>query len=179
MSEPALPRHAIRLAEPGRRQPTPFALAPEAEDRARIAAWLGIPAVRKLRFEGRLVPEGRQDWRLEADLGATVVQDCVVTLDPVTTRIDEKVERRYVAETAPAEAGEFEMPEDDSVEELPQSLDLVQVMVEALALALPPYPRAEGVELGETVVTEPGSEPLTRESAKPFAALRDALKPRE
>jgi hypothetical protein len=35
------------------------------------------------------------------------------------------------------------------------------------------------VQLGETVVTEPGAEPLTEERAKPFAALRDAFKPRE
>lgn len=174
-----LPRHIIRLSEPGRRQETRFDLSPEAEDRARIADYLGIPAVKKLRFEGWLRPEGRQDWRLEADLGATVVQESVVTLDPVTTRIDERVERRYVADLAEPEPGESEMPEDDTLEELPASLDLVEVMVEALALALPPYPRAEGEELGEVVVTEKGAEPMTEERAKPFAGLKDALKPKE
>lgn len=180
MSDPTpLPRHVLRLSEPGQRQPTRVTLAPEAEERAAIAAHLGIPEVRKLRFEGWLRPEGRRDWRLEADLGATVVQDCVVTLAPVTTRIDERVERRYLADTTPAEPGESEMPEDDTIEELPPTVDLVEVMMEALALALPPYPRAEGVELGEVVVTESGAEPLTEERAKPFAALRDALKPKE
>jgi hypothetical protein len=44
--------------------------------------------VRKLRFIGTLEPEGAQDWRLTADLGATVVQPCVVTLAPVTTRLE-------------------------------------------------------------------------------------------
>ena len=44
------------------------------------------------------------------------------------------------------------------MEPLPQALDLGEVMVEALALALPPYPRAPGVELGEVVATEPGAE---------------------
>ena len=174
-----LPRHAIRLTDPGQRRPIPFALAPEAEDRARIAAHLGILGIRKLRFSGRLLPEGRQDWRLQAELGATVVQECVVTLAPVTTRIDEPVERRYLAEVTPPEAGEVEMPEDDTIEELPSTLDLVEVMAEALALALPPYPRAEGVELGEVVVTQPGAEPLTEERAKPFAGLRDVLGPKE
>jgi uncharacterized metal-binding protein YceD (DUF177 family) len=180
VSDPTpLPRHAVRLSDPGQRQAIPFALAPDAGERARIADFLGIPAVRKLRFEGRLAPQGRQDWHLEADLGATVVQDCVVTLAPVTTRIDERVERRYLAQVTPPPMGESEMPEDDTIEELPQSLDLVEVMVEALALALPPYPRAEGVELGEVVATEPGAEPLTEERARPFAGLKDALKPKE
>ena len=180
MSDPTrLPRHIVRLSDPGQRQATRFDLSPEAEERAAVAADLGIQGVKKLRFEGWLRPEGRQDWRLEGQLGATVVQESVVSLEPVTTRIDEKVERRYVADFVEPEPSESEMPEDDTIEELPASLDLGEVMLEALALALPPYPRAPGEELGEIVVTEPGAEPLTEEKAKPFAALKDAIKPRE
>ncbi len=180
MSEPTrLPRHIVRLSDPGQRQATRFEVAPEADERAGIAAELGVPTVKKLRFEGWLRPEGRQDWRLEGQLGATVVQESVVSLEPVTTRIDEKVERRYLADLGEPEAGEAEMPDDDTVEELPASLDLVEVMLEALALALPAYPRAPGEELGEIVVTEPGAEPLTEERAKPFASLKDTLKPKE
>ncbi len=174
-----LPRHVIRLAEVAHRQAVPVLLEPDAAARAAVAAELGIPEVRKLRLEGRLTPQGRQDWTLEAKLGATVVQDCVVTLDPVTTRIDEPVVRRYLADLPEPGPGEVEMPEDDTQEPLPQALDLGEVLLEALALALPPYPRAPGVELGETVVTEPGAEALTEERARPFAALRDALKPKE
>ena len=140
-----------------------------------MAAELGIPGVRKLRLEGRLVPEGRQDWRLEATLGATVVQDCVVTLAPVVTRIDEAVERRYLAQLPEMEGGEHEMGAED-VEPLPGALDAGEVMLEALALALPPFPRAEGAELGEVVAAAPGVEPLTAERARPFAGLGDALK---
>jgi uncharacterized metal-binding protein YceD (DUF177 family) len=174
-----LPRHIVRLSDPGQRQPTRFDLSPGAEERAAVAADLGIAGVRKLRFEGWLRPEGRQDWRLEGQLGATVVQESVVSLEPVTTRIDERVERRYVADQGEPELGEAEMPEDDTIEMLPASLDLAEVMLEALALAVPPYPRAEGEELGEVVVTVPGAEPLTEEKAKPFSALRDAIKPKE
>jgi uncharacterized metal-binding protein YceD (DUF177 family) len=171
--------HIIRLSDPGQRRTIHFALTPESGDRARLAETLGIPAIRKLRFEGTLVPQGRTDWQLEARLGATVVQDCVVTLEPVTTRIEEDVVRRYVAGITPVEADELEMPADDTVEELPPSLDLEGVMSEALALALPPYPRAEAAELGEIVVTEPGARPLTDEARRPFAGLRDALKPKD
>lgn len=177
--EQGVPRHVIRLAESGHREAIPFALEPGAPGREAVAAALGIPGVRKLRFAGRLLPEGRRDWRLDARLGATVVQDCVVTLEPVTTRIEEEVLRRYVADLPDPGPGESEMPEDDTLEELPAALDLGEVMVEALALALPPYPRAQGVELGETVVTEPGAQALTEETRKPFAGLKDALKPRE
>jgi uncharacterized metal-binding protein YceD (DUF177 family) len=168
---PALPRHVLRLGDPGQRGPQTVALTPDAPARAAIAAHLGIPAVKKLRFEARMVPEGRRDWRLEAVLGATVVQDCVVTLAPVTTRIDEPILRRYVADLPDPGPGEVEMPEDDTVEPLPASLDLAEVMIEALSLALPPFPRAEGAALGEIVVTEPGTAPLDAAAVRPFAGL--------
>lgn len=168
----ALPRLVLRLAD--KREAVPLDLVPDAAGRAAVAAELGLEAVRKLRLSGRLVPEGRADWRLEASLGATVVQSCVVTLAPVVARVDEEVSRRYVADLPNVEAGEVEMPDDD-VEALPAALDLGAVMLEALALALPPYPRAPGAELGEVVVTEAGAEPLTAEAARPFAGLRRAL----
>jgi uncharacterized metal-binding protein YceD (DUF177 family) len=139
---------------------------------------LGIRAIRKLRFDARLSPRGKRDWVLRADLGATVVQDCVATLAPVTTRIDEPVTRCYLSDYETPEAGEIEMPEDDTAEPLPDTLDLFEVLHEALALALPPFPRAEGVDPAQTAFTEPGKTPMTDDEARPFAGLaglRDKL----
>jgi uncharacterized metal-binding protein YceD (DUF177 family) len=172
-------RHRIPLSELPTGRPTQFVVEPGTEERAAIADRLGIPSVRKLRFEGEMQPQGRQDWALAGRLGATVVQPCVVTLDPVTTRIDEDVRRTYLAEMPEPEGGdEAEMPEDDTADPLPETLDLFAVMEEALALALPPFPRAPGAELGEAVYTEPGKAAMTDDDAKPFAglkALRDKL----
>lgn len=156
-----------------------FSLLPDAAARQAAAGSLGIEAVRKLRFEGVLEPAGGDDWRLEAALGATVVQPCVVTLAPVTTRIDTRVTRLYLADYAEPEGEEVEMPEDDTVEPLPDRLDLSAVMLEALALALPDYPRAEGAELGEANFAGPGVTPMTDDEAKPLAglaALRDRMR---
>lgn len=171
-------KEQLLLARLSRGAQTSFTLTPEAPERAALAAELGLQALRKLRFAGRLIPEGRRDWRLEAELGATVVQACVVTADPVTTRIDEKVLRRYLADMPEPEADEVEIPEDDSAEPLPVTLDLADVMAEALALALPIYPRAPGAALGEARFAAPGTEPLTDETARPLSglsALRDKL----
>lgn len=171
----------IALNRLPRSAPHEFALQPEGDTRAALATELGIEAIRKLRFTGRLTPLGATDWALEAELGATVVQPCVVSLQPVTTRIDTSVARRYLAQSPEPEidtSGEAEMPEDDTVEGLPEQLDLSVVMAEALALALPDYPRADGVELGEAVFAAPGTEPMRDEDAKPLAglkALRDKL----
>ncbi len=151
-------------------------LQPDATARAEIAAALGIVAVKKLRFTGRLAPLAQRDWELIADLGATVVQDCVVTLEPVTTRIDEQVRRTYLAEMPEPEGLEIEVPDDDSAEPLPQTLDLAAVMAEALALALPPFPRAPGAELRDAVYTEPGKAAMRDDDARPFAGLADLRK---
>lgn len=151
-----------------------FSFEPDAEARAALASHLGAEAIRKLRFTGRLTPLGNRGWQLDADLGATAVQACIVTLTPVTTRIDTPVTRRFV----PAdrldnyEAGsETEMPEDDSLEPLGDVIDLWAVMAEALALALPAYPRAGDADLEQAQFAEDGVEPLTDEDVKPFAGL--------
>jgi uncharacterized metal-binding protein YceD (DUF177 family) len=179
MPDPAtLPEQIVQLSELPARKPHRFALEPAPEACAAVAEALGIRGVRKLRFAGTLHPDGGRDWRLRADLGATVVQDCVVTLEPVTTRIEEEATRAYRADFAPPEGPEVEMPEDETAEPLPAALDLAQVMIEALALALPPYPRAPGAETGEAVFTEPGKTPLRDADLRPFAGLaglRDAL----
>ena len=173
-----LPQHIVRLADLPSRKKTHFSLEPDAAGRAALADTLDVLTIRKLRFAGDLVPMGKRDWRLEATLGATVQQACVVTLEPVTTRIDEDIARTYEAYFQTPDAAEVEMPEDDTTDPLPETLDLVAVMAEALALALPAYPRADGAENGSIVYTEPGKAPMTDEDARPFAglaALRNSL----
>ncbi|MEM9426783.1 MAG: DUF177 domain-containing protein [Pseudomonadota bacterium] len=172
MSEPTV------LATAKVTKPVAFNLRPDETVRREIAARLDLLSLRKLTFAGTVAPFGARDLKLDGTLGATVVQPCVVTGDPVTTRIDGPVMRAYLAEMEMPEAEEAEMPEDDSAEPLPASIDLAAVMEEALAIALPDWPRADGVEPVDLTVTEPGVAPMTDEDARPFAglkALRDKM----
>ena len=169
-----------RVADLPQNRITRFDLVPEHTRLDEIAVELGLLSLRKLRFQGELRAAGRTDWRLEAHLGATVEQACVVTLDPVRTRIEADVTRLFLKSLdLPEEIdGEFEMPEDDNAEELGLEIDVEQVMREALALHLPLYPRRDAAELGESVFTEPGKDAMRDEDARPFAglaALRDKL----
>lgn len=173
MIKPPPSDSALRVADLSQNAAVPFALRPNAAALAEIAMALDLSAVRKLSFEGELRAIGKTDWRLTARLGATVVQPCVVTLEPVTTRIDKNVERQFVADYANPEDPEVEMPEDDTTEALGPWIDPAQVMQEALALAVPDYPRKEGAELGQMVYTKPGAAPMTDEDARPFAGLAD------
>ncbi|WP_109467306.1 YceD family protein [Albibacillus kandeliae] len=172
----------FRVADLAQNRSTPFELRPDAAELSALAEELGLLGLRKLSFSGQIAGQGRRDWVLTGQLGATVVQPCVVTLEPVTTRIDTEVTRTYLAEMPEPEGEEVEMPEDDTQEQLGSVIDPGQVMVEALALALPLYPRKEGVGSGDASFAGPGITPMTDEEAKPFAglaALRDSLKKEE
>lgn len=171
-TDPSLPLSLpLRVAALASRKPTRFDLKPDTKARALIAALLGITAVREMRFKGELRPVGRRDWLLEASLAATVEQPCSVTLAPVITRIAEPVRRSFLAEMPDPEGEEIEIPQDDTQEPLPEVIDPGAVAIEALALALPMYPRAEGAALDSAVFAPPGVAPLRDDDLRPFAGL--------
>ncbi len=164
----------LRVAELSARRSVPFDLVPDAATLSQLAADLDLLSLRKLRFRGSLSAQGPQEWLLRADLGATVVQPCGITLAPVTTRIEEKITRRFTPEaeaTETAPGAEIEMSDDDNLEPLGAEIDLHRVMMEALLLALPAYPRAEGAELGQITAAEAGADPLDDAASRPFAKL--------
>jgi uncharacterized metal-binding protein YceD (DUF177 family) len=161
----------FRTAALSHRKATRFHVVLSGEDRAALAAALDLQALHRLEFSGEIAPVGRNDFALTGRLEAEAVQSCVVTLAPVPARIAEDVRRTFVEDMALPEGEEIEIPEDDSLEPLPEVIDLIDVAREALALAVPPYPRAKGAELGEAVFAAPGTAPLRDADLKPFAAL--------
>jgi uncharacterized metal-binding protein YceD (DUF177 family) len=172
ITDPAAPlSHPLVVRQLPARKATRFDLVPEAATRAALAAQLGLLDLPYLRFKGELQPKGRSDIHLSALMEAVVVQPCSVTLVPVTTRLAEPVTRRYLAEFADPQGDEVELTGDDCDEPLPEVIDPGLVAVEALALALPQYPRAPGAGLGEAVFAPPGAAPLREADLKPFAGL--------
>lgn len=158
----------------------PFDISPTEAECAALARLMGAQAVRKLRLVGRLTPAAGGAWALGAELGATVVQTCVVSLEPVVTRLDLPVHRLFVRDAAPQAAEITLAPlDDDEIEPLGEGIDLGLVAIEALALGLPDYPRLEGATLAPVAVPPAGTEPMTEAEVKPFAALaalRDKLR---
>lgn len=177
MTDPLPVSMPLRVADLPARKPKRFDLRPAPEMLPLIAGLVGAESVRKLSFKGEIRPTGKHDFVLEGDLGATVVQPCVVTLAPVSTRIEEHVTRRYLTEmpdlAAQPDSGAegIQIPEDDSAEPLPEVIDPGAVLLEALALAMPLYPRAEDAVLDQVDFAPPGAAPLTADAMKPFAGL--------
>lgn len=155
-----------------------FDIAPDPSEAEALARLMGARSVRKMRFQGRLSPLPGSGWGLEGMLGATVIQTCVVSLEPVTTRVDIPVRRRFLPDRAgPAAAGVVvSLDEDDEVEPLGPRIDFGLVATEALALALPDYPRKPEAEVsaGSGADDAAAEEPARRPFAS-LAALRDKL----
>ncbi|MCY4334322.1 MAG: DUF177 domain-containing protein [Litoreibacter sp.] len=173
MSDTLLP---FRVADLPQKRDTEINFAAPPELRRALATELGVDHLRKLSFKGALRIAGKSDWTLTGHLGATVVQPCVITLEPVTTRIEEPVLRHYIADWHEPTEAEIEMPEDDSSEQLGAEIDTMAAITEALSLAIPAYPREDGAALGALVHAEPGVEPLNEDTVKPFAGLADLKK---
>ncbi|MDS9467585.1 DUF177 domain-containing protein [Paracoccus sp. MBLB3053] len=172
MTQPARSHNRYRVAQLNPRQPTQFELAPDSEARAAIAAELGLNSLPALRFKGEIRPAQSDAWEVTGRLTAKVVQPCVVTLAPVKTALNEELHRLFSPHATTPEGEEVEM-RDDEVEPLGQFIDIEAMMIEALTLALPLYPRADGANLDE-----PDPEP-EGETRKPFAGLADLLKNRD
>lgn len=163
--------HRLRVGQLNPHRPTEITLTPDADQRAAIAAALGITAVPALRMEAQITAASNDAWELTGRITARVVQPCVITLTPVETTLDEPVRRFYSPHATQPQGEEVEMP-DDEVEPLTQSIDAGAVMVEALALALPPYPRAPGAQLEQPANDSAANDDDTR---RPFAGLADLL----
>ncbi|NNK77432.1 MAG: DUF177 domain-containing protein, partial [Litoreibacter sp.] len=103
----------IRVADLKPARPLPVRFTPDAERMKEIAELLGLDGLRKMNMTGELKAIGRSDWQFKGHLGATVIQPCVVTLAPVTTRIEEDILRTFVSDWQEPEDSEVEMPEDD------------------------------------------------------------------
>jgi uncharacterized metal-binding protein YceD (DUF177 family) len=132
-----------------------LSLAPNAEERARIAAWLNALEVPRLEAAIRLARVDDGLYSYEAEFTAEVTQACVVTLEPVRSRHSGIATRRYrVIAKAAARRRQRDMrdmgvkvaEEDEATEVISSSLlDVAAPVLEELSLMLDPYPRAPGV----------------------------------
>jgi hypothetical protein len=145
------------------------------EELKRLAEWAGVDEVSRVGGHIRVHPQSRTTYMLETDFEADIVQSCVVTLEPVQSRIARTFTRtlhvspdlhRYDDKGGLVTAAAVEEATPDEIESL--RYDLAAPLREELALAIDPYPRAPGVEF------EPPGDGDGQGS--PFAVL-DKLRP--
>jgi uncharacterized metal-binding protein YceD (DUF177 family) len=160
----SLPVAVAEIPDTGRR----FDLAADAQTREAIAKVAAVLAVPRLNAEFELTRQGRDGVRVVGSVSATVEQNCVVTLEPMQSEIEEAIDLVFAppppppADKAPkaepkAVGEDFEVLRDGVV-------DLGAVATEFFILGIDPYPRKPGAVFKAPI---PENEPANR----PFAAL--------
>ena len=146
-----------------------FAIEADPVEREALAHRLGLidlPAL-SARLRAKWVAGGTL-LRLRGVLSADVVQECVVTLEPVPAHIEEEFELFYCTATLPmSEEVVLDLEGPDPPDPIENgTIDIGEAVAEQLALALDPFPRADGAVFDQV---EKDSAPIARPS--PFAAL--------
>lgn len=143
---------------------------------AALAELLDLPAVSSLTATVSLRRLASGLIEARGHLEADVVQECVVTLEPLPAHVAEDFRVTYgEAEPAPTLAEiDLDYEEADPPEPIEGGIiDLGALVAEHLALGLDPYPRKVGAELPQEFEpkNEPASESAKGETRKPFAGL--------
>jgi hypothetical protein len=154
----------------------PLVIAPDADALAELARAHDIVSVEFFRAELLLLNWKRGGVIVTGRVRAEIVQQCVVTLEPMGAVIDEAVETIFVPDGSPLARGEVADGElflsadgPDGPETFDgQSIDAGALAEEFFALGIDPYPRKPGAAL-------PGNDAGDAE-ASPFATLRNLVR---
>lgn len=156
----------VTLARIGR-EGQEVAIEAAPKERAALARRYAIPAVDALLARFRLSPAEDGSVLAEGSLEAVVVQDCVVTLEPV----EQSVAEAFALRLLPPGRAPSDGPEE--IDEIPVTArgvaDLGELAAEQLALALDPYPRAPGASLPPEATAD--ADPEAGAKDERFAAL--------
>ena len=164
--------HPLRLCDMPKSKSTGFDARFSKDEMAQIAITLSAISVKKMRIFGKISPLGAKDWVLNATAGATVTQTCVVTLEPVQTRVDCPITLTYSTDyQADSIESVTEMTTDENFEPLTDEIDLTAIANEVIAMALPDYPKSPDAQLKTSTFAAKDITPMTDADTKPFASL--------
>lgn len=152
---------------------TEISLRPKPEERAAIARWCGISGLEAFKASVQLSKLGGGYFAYEANFTADVLQACVVTLEPVRSRIAREFRRVFhIAEDMRSAKRSIKISSQDlgdakeEAEDIAGTvLDVAAPVLEELNLAIDPYPRAPGAAFQAPADEKGGAD-------NPFAVLK-------
>ena len=138
-------------------------LSADESVRTALAEAAGVNALTRLDATFDLTRRGRTRLHVVGGVTATVRQTCVITLEPISNEVNERIDLVFAPADAPA-AEEVPIEAADPPEPIVDGVvDLGAVATEFLILGIDPYPRKPGAvfEVPQTADRE----------TTPFAAL--------
>jgi len=177
-----------------------YTITAPADACVRVAARLDLQAVNSLTAILNIAPGGKGVIKVAGEVKADVVQTCVVSLAPVPAQVKDAVAANFITEEkaaadklkkerakAKARAAKKAVEEEEEVisaqgDDPPDvalggRIDLGEVAVTHLALALNPYPRAPGAAFDAKAWGLHEENPEKPANVSAFAALAKLKKP--
>lgn len=139
----------------------------DPQECAALAERFGLPAIHTLKAELKISRWRGEGLKFKGHLKADIDQECVVSLEVFQSVLEDRFESYFLpaGSTAGADA---EMIEESDAEPFENGIiDMGEVVAEAMALAIDPYPKKAGVTFADRL--EPESE--AEASRNPFAGL--------
>ena len=146
---------------------------------AALAERFGLAGLTALEADARLVAEEQGKIRVKVTFTADVLQSCVVTLEPVSARLNEEFDVVFAPETGDEALDHDEividvMDDDPPEPLLGDTIDIDELVAQHLALAIDPYPRKPGVDWRPDETPDAAND--AGQPASPFAVLADLNK---
>lgn len=155
----SVPVAADEVPEGGQR----IDLVADAKTKDAVAKAASLAALPRLEAGFDLTRLGTEGLKVTGRVSATVVQNCVVTLEPVESEIDEPIDLLFMPEghVAADAAGLQAVDAEEPPEPLRNGVaDLGAVAAEFLILGLNPYPRKPGAVFDAAPAGDPSSHPF-------------------
>jgi uncharacterized metal-binding protein YceD (DUF177 family) len=158
----------------------PVVIEADTGQRARLAQLHGLASVERYRAELLVTSWKGNGVKVSGNVEADIVQECIITLEPVESRISEEVSALYLPEDSKLgregfhAGGEILLAAEgpDSPETFTgDTIDVGALAEEFFELAIDPYPRKQGAGLGQV---EDDAEDAPD---SPFARLSALKKP--
>lgn len=171
--------YAVDVAALGRARRA-FQLETNEEQRARVAERLGMLSIEQ--FSGGLqVTATKAVIKISGDFSADLTRECVASLEPMNERVEEAFQIELlrsalssVSDSFSPQSAQGDENSWDGADVAPEThegdtLDLGELLVQQLSLAMDPFPRKPGaISLAERYAPP--------ENVSPFAALQGLVK---
>jgi len=160
-------------------QKTDLAISATAEEETALAKRFGVDGISNLKAQVTLTPfASGNKIALKAQFSADIAQTCVVTLEPLTNRIEGEFFTEFVQRAFSGDADEidFAIDDDDPPEPIVEGrIEFGELIAQNLGLLIDPFPRAPGAVFGALSIGEDepeGDSQMLRDGRpNPFAVL--------
>ena len=141
---------------------------------AKLTQILNIEELKVFSFQGQFIQVNKNDYILSASFNATLIQLCIISLRPIKTKINHKINQCYSAEEK-VNKSKYISIDHDSVEkeQIKSEINVGDIMLEALSLEIPLYPKKKNLRFKGLTITDSEIKPLDQSLNNPFFSLKE------